>query len=104
MAIADIKLFKEYHRNNPHIYKAFCRFALEAGRAGRTRFAAMMVIQRIRWYTQVETKGDEFKINNNYAPAYARLFARDRPRMATLFKMRTSKFDGVTKYIPKKRV
>lgn len=83
-----VAAFWEYHRENPHIYRLFKRFALEAIDRGRKHLGAKMIFERIRWYTQVETTGDPFKINNNYHAYYARLFMRDHPDYDGFFRTR----------------
>ncbi len=90
--------FWVFHKNNPHVYDLFCRFALVAARRGRTRFSARTVLHRIRWYTQIETEDPGgFKVNNNWSPFYARLFVHDFPEYATLFETRTAHADGGTR-------
>lgn len=81
--------FWEFHAENPHVYVLFHRFTMEAALTGRERFAVSPVIERIRWYTSVETRGDEFKINNNFRAYYARLWMRNNPEYDGLFSTRT---------------
>lgn len=69
--------FEKFHSENPEVYILFVRFAFEAIRSGRGRYGAKSIIERIRWHTNVETNGKDFKINNNHAPYYARLFAEE---------------------------
>lgn len=86
--------FEDFHRANPRVFSLFERFALQAARAGRTRYSARTIIHRIRWYVEVETTGDHFKVNNDYSPFYARMFVRKWPMYKDLFEMRTSVADG----------
>jgi hypothetical protein len=90
-----VRQWKEFHGANPEFYRLFVRFSLEASMAGRRRFGAFAVINRIRWYTAVETRGDSYKVNNNWAPFYARLFEHDFPEHAGLFEMRHAVADTV---------
>ncbi len=83
--------FWVFHRDNPRVYRAVCRFADEAVRAGRTRLSIYMIFNRIRWYTMIETTGDEFKLNNNLQPFYARLWLRDHPGHVEFFQLRRQK-------------
>ena len=84
---------REYHEANPQIYELFKRFAFEAILAGRERFASTIIYQRIRWYTTVETKGDPWKLNNNYQAFYVRLFEEEFPEHGDFFVKRTSRYD-----------
>lgn len=83
------KEFWEFHAANPKVYALFSRFTLDAINAGRVRFSQNFVVERIRWYTAIETRGDDFKINNNYRAYYARLWMRDHPDFDGLFGTRT---------------
>lgn len=81
--------FLDYHKENPHIYELFKRYALVAIESGRTRFGANSIIERIRWYSSVESEDDfGFKINNNHAPYYARLFVGQYPQHSKFFSLR----------------
>lgn len=61
-----------YHKQNPQIWRAFEKFSYEALKANR-RVGSMTVVGRVRWETEVEQNG-EYKVNNNFAPYYARIF------------------------------
>ena len=83
--------FSEFHAENPHVFVLFERFSDEARIRGRKRIGAKMIVERIRWYTQVETNGDSFKINNSYTSRYVRLLTEKRPDLAPLFETRKLK-------------
>ncbi len=86
--------FNEFHADNPVFYRLFVRFTLQAINAGRSRFSAYAVRERIRWYTTIETRSaDEFKINNNHIPFYVRLFERDYPQHVGFFEKRCAVAD-----------
>ena len=89
------KLNKKYcwwkwHNENPHIYELFVKYTFEAIQAGHEHYGAKGIIERIRWHTSVETSGDIFKINNNHAPFYARLFMVDYPKHDGFFRLRAT--------------
>lgn len=66
--------FLAFHRDNPEIFALFHRFAEELRRAGRKRYSADAIIQRIRWHMAVEVVSeDDFKINDHYSSRYARM-------------------------------
>jgi len=79
--------FKKYHNENPHIYDAFEKFSLIAA-SRRKHFAGITVINRIRWDTMM-SGNDDFKVNNNYAAYYARLFEKNHPKHNGFFRKRT---------------
>lgn len=86
--------FAEYHAENPAIYEALRRFALEAKRAGRSRIGMKALFERVRWYTEIEARGDTFKCNNNYTAHYARLLMEHEPELKGMFETRASKADA----------
>lgn len=86
--------FAEYLAANPEIYDALRRFALEAKRAGRARLGIGALCERVRWYTDIEAKGDGFKINNSFRAHFARLLMEREPELAGFFETRKSKADA----------
>jgi len=68
-----VEKFFIFHRENPKIYPLFEKFAGDLRRAGREHYGIQPIAERIRWHLNVETQGDEFKINNNHLSCYARL-------------------------------
>jgi len=76
--------FLEYDRRNPEVYTDFIVYTFIVIRAGR-RCGAQDVLGRIRWESIINTEGDRFKINQNYAPYYARKFMSDFPRYKGFF-------------------
>jgi hypothetical protein len=91
--------FDIFHRNNPQMFALFERFSLAAIKAGREHFGAQTVIERIRWYTDVESHGDQFKINNDYAAFYSRLFEELHPVHKGFFRKRRSVADKKEIYL-----
>lgn len=81
--------FAIYHAKNPHVYTLFKKFAFAAA-AEKRQYSADAVLHRMRWFTDIETTGDPFKINNNYAAYYARLFMSDFPQHEGFFRTRRS--------------
>lgn len=78
--------FVEWLDDNPKIYEAFHRFAIDALAKGRKRFSAYMIRERVRWYVNVDFEG-EFKICNNFTPYIARLLAEELPELAEVFEI-----------------
>lgn len=80
--------FEEFHRENPHVYEYFRQYSLQALDRGYDRFSAKAVFERLRWHFQMETKGEEFKLNNNYTAYYARLLMKQDERFKNFFELR----------------
>lgn len=78
--------FVEFFWANLEIWRLFVRFADTVTERGYKKFSARTIIERIRWETNLETKGEPVKINNDYTPYYARLYMLYRK--SDLFKLR----------------
>ena len=72
--------FCQFHSDNPDIWRLFERFSLELVKSGREHYGIGAVCERIRWHIDVETKGDEVKINNDFRAYYARMFKVTHPQ------------------------
>jgi hypothetical protein len=83
--------FERYHRNNPHVYDLFKRYAFAIIQRGIRRTSVWLIMNRIRWEMTVETYGDEFKICNDYFALYARMFVVENPDYRDLFQLKTMK-------------
>jgi sugar/nucleoside kinase (ribokinase family) len=91
---ASQRRFTDYHAENPQVYEALRRFALEARRAGRPRLSINMLFERVRWQTTVEGKGDSFKLNNSHRAFYSRLLMEQEPELRGFFETRKAKADA----------
>lgn len=80
--------FAEYHAANPHVYELVIKFALEAHDAGRDHYGIAAIFERVRWHLNIETRGDEFKMNNNYRAYYARKLMNEYPIFNGMFRTR----------------
>jgi hypothetical protein len=79
--------FQRFHADNPQVYTLFKRFAREA-RDKVKRYSADAILHRIRWHVSVETRGDEFKVNNDWAAYYARLLIAEDASYVAFFELR----------------
>ena len=50
-------------------------------------------MERVRWFTEIEARGDTFKCNNNYTAHYARLLMEQESELAGFFETRRAKAD-----------
>ncbi len=83
--------FEIFHKDNPKIYEMLVRFSFEAKEAGFKRFSIRPIVERLRWYIQIETKGDAFKINNDFSSRYARKIMQAEPELTNFFETRILK-------------
>jgi len=81
--------FQEYHEQNPHVYRLFRQYAMQAMRSGRERFGGKAVFERLRWHFAFETKDPEgFRINNSYVSRYVRMLINEHPEFKDFFSIR----------------
>lgn len=93
MSFAEKKAtFLRWDAANPAVREAFDRYTHEAIRAGRVRLSHWLIINRVRWYTHIETVGDDFKIGNDMIAFYARFFMHKNPNHRGFFGIR--RMDG----------
>lgn len=71
--------FAEYNRLNPQVWVWFDRLVRYTISKGCKHTSAYLIFEQIRWETGVETQGDEWKVNNNHRPYYARLWMDMNP-------------------------
>jgi hypothetical protein len=79
------KEFWLWHKQNPHVWQHFERFALEAVSHGHKKISHWLIINRIRWEVAIVTTGGEFKISNDHIAFYARLWNARHPEYSELF-------------------
>lgn len=73
---------------NQAIWLRFCAEADKVWRRGRRHWSARTIIEYLRHETALAEVGGLFKVNNNYAPDLARLYAETYPDRACLFETR----------------
>ena len=65
--------FRKFHRNNPKVFDMVLKYSYEQKDRGRTHYSIEIIFNVIRYYVDLDTVGDQFKINNNYKPFYSRM-------------------------------
>lgn len=81
-----IDKFLDAHQACPEVWQGFEYVTLSLIAAGR-KAGAIDVLGRVRWESSVEG-GLDWKVNNNYAPYYARIFTAKHPEHAEFFEFR----------------
>lgn len=82
--------FKEWHELNPHVFRRFKVIAFRIKATGRTAYSAYTVFYAMRFEFDLETRGDVFKINNNFLPLYVRLLVYHHPEFDGFLKLRAA--------------
>jgi hypothetical protein len=80
--MADI--FLTYHRKFPEIWNHFERLSLKVWETGRRKYGAQTIVHNIRWHVEIEERGEDFKINNEFIAYYARVFLMKYPEAAEI--------------------
>jgi len=83
----DWKAFLVWHRENPSVWEYFEKFSLELINQGISECGSITILGRVRYECLIEQRG-EFKVNNNYAPMYSRVFVQKYPNHSGFFKFR----------------
>lgn len=85
--------FAAFHAENPHIASELEERAVRLLRAGRKRIGVKMIVEALRYDWAIRTDAPDYKINNSFASAYARLLIFRRPELAEVIEVRRSLFD-----------
>lgn len=80
--------FEKFHADNPQVYKLLAQFARQVKASGRTQYGIENLFARLRWHVEIETTGDQFKLNNNMRSRYARLIMEQEPDLKGFFTTR----------------
>lgn len=85
--------FEAFHARNPHVYQALADEALDLRqkRPG-ARTGITLLTNAVRW-SWLKTTGDQFRINNDFAPFYARKLMAEYPQLEGVFETRASLAD-----------
>src|SRR5262245_64441486 len=82
------RAFEKFHAENPQVYVELRTLAFRWKRKNGRRCGMKMLFEVLRWHQGIKTKGDEFKLNNNYHALYARMLMENEPELDGLFEIR----------------
>lgn len=83
--------FLAFHADYPEVYDALVELARKAYDAGANRVGLRMLLEVLRWewtLSRLPADDEAWKLNNNYAPWYARLIMNTEPWATGLFELR----------------
>jgi hypothetical protein len=80
--------FLKFHEENPQVYEALHRLALDLVDAGHSKFGISMIYEVLRWQHAMRTTDPRFKLNNDFRAGYARLLMANDPRLSGVFETR----------------
>lgn len=76
-----------HDEGNPEIWRLFEHFSLLAA-SKRSRYSARGIFHQLRWYTMMQEKDSEYKIDAGWTPHYARKFMEKHPEHGDFFETR----------------
>lgn len=83
--------FREFHRDNPEVYKELMVLVRQAIARGRKKIGIKMLWEVVRWNRFLQTSDEKYKLNNNLHSRYARLIMDKEPGLAGIFETRELK-------------
>lgn len=90
------KQFELFHKQNPHVLDTIIRIAAHLKDEKNFRRCGMrLIFNHLRWLYAIKTEGDEYKINNNHSPYYARTIMALRKDMEGFFSVRKTNMSFV---------
>lgn len=81
--------FERFHRENPHVYRRLRALIFEDLNAGLPIAGIDFYVSVLRWKIRMETRGDDFKVNNDWRSRYARMLMEREPELRGKFETRT---------------
>lgn len=85
---ATLEAFKKFHKENPHIYRHFKELANKMYATGRKKYSSKLIINVMRWESDLKTNSKPFKINDRFQSLYGRLLAYKDPKFRDWFEFR----------------
>ena len=80
--------FNEFHKANSWVVEELEKIAWEMIKHGHRKLGIKQLVEIFRWETRRQTVSRDFKINNNYAPHYARMIMSRNPHWGQIFNLR----------------
>ena len=82
--------FATFDADYPQVYRMMVGFARQARRRGFKVYGMKAIIERARWETAMTWGPDVegFKMNNDFAPLYARKIMSEHPDLDGFFRIR----------------
>ncbi len=91
-----VERFRAFHGRHPEVYRTICEKARLLKGRGHKRYSIFALINIVRFHADVAAdKSEQFKINNCYAPHYARLIMQQEKDLGDFFELRALKGEAV---------
>lgn len=83
-----VAAYQGWAKANPHVVETFLSLAQQMKAAGRDRYSGWAIVAKMRWDHDLTTKGDVFKIRNDFIGMMARHSVARDPSLEHFFEMR----------------
>ncbi|WP_406200019.1 hypothetical protein OH807_18400 [Kitasatospora sp. NBC_01560] len=80
--------FESFHELNPWVLDALEQLTTDCVSGGFGNVGIGMLFEILRWRYGLHTRGDVFRLNNNFRSRYARLLIERHPEWASVFEVR----------------
>ncbi|MFE5089476.1 hypothetical protein [Streptomyces sp. NPDC056638] len=80
--------FEAFHALNPWVLRHLETLTADAIERGFQRIGIGMLFELLRYRYGEATRGDEFRLNNNFRSRYVRLLIEDHPEWRSFFELR----------------
>lgn len=80
--------FRAWLKENPHVLELYLKYSRELLAAGRKRYSVKAITERVRWHVNIQTTGDQFKINDHFSAPMARILVQMEPKLESVFSFR----------------
>ncbi|WP_328404018.1 hypothetical protein OHS70_34305 [Streptomyces sp. NBC_00390] len=85
--------FEDFHALNPWVHRELERMTADCAQHGWNRVGIGMLFELLRYRYGEATRGDEFRLNNNFRSRYVRLLVDEHPEWSPLFEVRALRTD-----------
>lgn len=86
--------FREFHRENPHVYVRLVAMAREWRAAGHEKCSMDMLFHLLRWKHGIETRSsDGLLLNDHYVSRFSRIIMANEPDLDGMFATRATRAD-----------
>lgn len=85
------RMWLTWHRTNPEFFTLFEQFTAEALRRGHKKLSGWLIANRVRWETSIVTRGNDYKISNDFIALFARLYMVRNPQYVGFFRTKRMK-------------
>jgi hypothetical protein len=80
--------FESFNKANPRVYAALKSLAIQMLNAGVKQYGIKGLFEILRWDFAIRTKGEPFRLSNDFTSRYARLLMEQEPELRDFFELR----------------